>query len=576
MFRGNHRIAATALIAGAVLLGLPAVAAQASGVITVTSAGSPARHAGELTIGLEATSPIKAASISATLYAPNAKTAALKVTGFKLIGGTNTGPGVTTWRVKSSITQKQLALGYYSITVRAADTGGDTVNRARAGTLAFVVYPSVSLLVSPTTYSYLNDVHISGTDIGLYPSGKHLPVAGQLVALASGVNTTTNSSGKFSMTLQAGAGPGQALAASKLIVRAFGNKTTAGASSSAVPVTIVRDPVSFTGVTASSVSYGGNVTFSGDAWFTADGTPLHFAGAPIHIAATGDWGSNPVPSGSATSISDGQYTGQFSVTVKDVQLPEQYTVGLSGAALRGPWFTQTAATVAVTPANLPVADTLSIRQNVHGTGYFSACVALSNPKNEPVYTAGLTAFPSLLIYWNAPAGWTSLVSGSPGSDGCFSTSLQVPALHAYYKVITDADGFYQAASSQELQATQPGTSRIGRLSVRPAKLRAGRRIKIAGTLFLGSRAAGRYARVQIIFEKAGTRTWHVLADVRTNSKGQFSESPIIRASGRVAARYFGTPWLFGCTSPSTSVRVLSTGHRSTRAAAIGAGHPLTD
>jgi hypothetical protein len=573
MFRG---IAASALTAGAVLLGLPA-AAQASGVITVTSAGSPAAHAGELTIGLEATSPIKPGSISAALYAPHAKKAALKVTGFKLVGGSNTGPGVTAWRVKSSITQKQLALGYYSITVRAADTGGDTVNKARAGTLAFVVHPSVSLSVSPSTYSYLNNVKISGTDIGLYPSGKHLPVAGQLIVVSSGVDTTTNASGNWSIPLQAGTGRGQALAASKVIVRAFGNKTTAAASSSPVPVTIVRDPVYFTGVTAGAVSYGGNVTFSGIAWFKSGATPLQFAGAPIHVAATGNWGSNPVPSGSATASSSPSTAGEFSVTVRDVQLPEQYTVGLSGGALRSPWFSQTAATAAVTPSNLPVVDTLSIRQNVYGKGFFNACVALSNPKNEPVYAPAVPAFPSLLIYYNAPAGWTSLASGAPSSDGCFGTSLAVPGLHDYYKVITDANGAYQAGSSQELQAVQPGTSRIGRLSVRPAKLRAGRRVKIVGALYVGSGPAGRDARLQIIFEKAGTRTWHVVADVRTNSKGQFSDSPIMRASGRVAARYDGTPWLFGCTSPSTSVRVVSARRGSIRAtAAVGAGHPLTD
>jgi hypothetical protein len=573
MFGG---IAATAVVAGAVLLGLPAAAAQASGVITVTSAGSPARHAGELTIGLEATSPIKPASISATLYAPHAKKASLKVTGFKLIGGSNTGPGVTTWRVKSSITQKQLALGYYSITVRAADTGGDTVNRAH-GTLAFVVYPSVSLSVSPATYSYLNDVHIAGTDIGLYPSGKHLPVAGQLVALASGVNTTTNSSGEFSMTLQAGAGPGQALAASRLIVRAFGNKTIAGASSSPVPVRIIRDPVYFTGVTASPVNYGGNVTFSGDAWFTADGTPLHFTGAPIHVAATGSWGSSPVPSGSGTATSGSSDPGSFAVTITNVQLPEQYTVGLASGALRSPWFSQTAATVAATPSDLPVVDTLSVRQNVSGTGYFDACIALSNPKNEPVYTTGLALFLALQIQYNAPPGWTSLVTGTPGSNGCYSTSLAVPGLHDYYKVITAASGAYQAGTSAELQATQPNTSRIGRPSVRPTKLRAGRRIRIAGTLYVGSRPAGRNTRLQIIFEKAGTRSWHVVAEVRTNSSGQFSESPIMRASGRVAARYNGTPFLFGCTSPSVSVRVVQPRHRSTRVSyVIGAGHPLTD
>jgi hypothetical protein len=45
------------------------------------------------------------------------------------------------------------------------------------------------------------------------------------------------------------------------------------------------------------------------------------------------------------------------------------------------------------PSNLPVVDTLSVRQNVSGTGYFSACVALPNPRGEPVYTGGLQPLP---------------------------------------------------------------------------------------------------------------------------------------------------------------------------------------
>jgi hypothetical protein len=145
-------------------------------------------------------------------------------------------------------------------------------------------------------------------------------------------------------------------------------------------------------------------------------------------------------------------------------------------------------------------------------------------------------------------------------------------------VITAAvPGAYQAGSSQELQATQPARSSIVRFGVRPRKLRAGQRVTVSGTLKLGSRAAGRGVRVQIIFLKNGSRTWHVLADVRTNGSGGFSERPLMRASGRVAARYFGAPFVFGCSSPRVSVRVTPARNRRARAAYVsGGGHVLTD
>jgi hypothetical protein len=113
---------------------------------------------------VEATTPVVPSSITAELYpSGNTTVPALTVSDFALTSGTNNGGSTTTWTVASPITQGQLPLGTYSITVQASDTGGDSADASDIGTLAFVVYPALALSVSPTTDSYGQTVKLSGT-----------------------------------------------------------------------------------------------------------------------------------------------------------------------------------------------------------------------------------------------------------------------------------------------------------------------------------------------------------------------------------------------------------------------------
>ena len=213
----------SAVVAAAAGLSAPGLAAAAtataaSGLITVTSAGSPAASVGDLSIGLEATSTVGPASITASLYAAGATTPALTVTGFTQTGGPAAGAGATTWTVATPIPAGsgpgELPLGSYRIEVTAADDGGDTTDDSDAGTLAYLVQPAITLTVSPATVSYGQQVTISGTDTGLYPDGSHQPVVGQEVDFITQPSATTNASGTFTFTVQAGIGqawrgPGQ-------------------------------------------------------------------------------------------------------------------------------------------------------------------------------------------------------------------------------------------------------------------------------------------------------------------------------------------------------------------------------
>jgi hypothetical protein len=237
------RLIAVAIAAGMLALGV-APAAQASGEIIVISAGSQPQTAGLLTVMIESSTPVVPSSISASMFATGASSPALTVSDFVLTSGNNTGGTTTTWQVSSPITQEQLALGTYTVEVQASDTGGDTTNDTDAGTLALLVYPTVQLTVSPTSFSYGEDVTLSGTDTGLYPDGTTAPVAGQEI-YGYGGQAATNSAGQFSFTVQAGIGDADTLYGS-VGVGGEANPTTTTGGSNLVPVSVILAPLRVT------------------------------------------------------------------------------------------------------------------------------------------------------------------------------------------------------------------------------------------------------------------------------------------------------------------------------------------
>jgi hypothetical protein len=187
----------------------------------------------------------------------------------------------------------QLPLGSYTIAVQAADNGGDTADNTDAGTLAFIVYPTVTLSVSPSTFSYGQTVTFSGTDIGLYPDGSTAPVAGEIIANDEG-SAVTNGAGQFSFTVQAGIGNGKYLG-SLAEVYAAGNATMAAAQSKVVKTSVAPLPVRFTGVTVapSPVTWPNGPSIVGTASYESGSTWLPLADVSSEYVLLSIYGGGP-------------------------------------------------------------------------------------------------------------------------------------------------------------------------------------------------------------------------------------------------------------------------------------------
>lgn len=454
------RIVAFAAAASAALLGLTAAAQASSGSITVQSASSPSAQAGLLSVVLEATTPVVPGSIEAQMFAPGSSTPALTVSDFTLTSGKNTGGTVTTWTVASPITQKQLALGRYSITVMAADTGGDTADAQDVGTLALVVYPTVTLSVSPVKISYGQTVTFSGTDIGLYPDGSHHPVAGQQV---NGV--TTDSSGDFSWTLQAGIGIGGSLLGdAPMHADALANSTTAGALSNDVTSTVIPDPMRVTGVVASPavISFPAGVTFTGKVSYASGTTWLPYASQQISADTLGkDMCSGDTCPGHLGWGTQTGADGSFSIAVPGPQGPDTYalTPKLPAEGVVD-WFTVSAPSIKVPVRHLPVSSYLTTADLAKGKVQLRGCVvpALIKDLNAAVYAPDLSTYPNARFQYAASksgpwrtvsrAGAVRMYYGPPKHiTGCYRITVLAPRRAVYYRITTPATTAYRSAVS---------------------------------------------------------------------------------------------------------------------------------
>lgn len=248
----------------AALLALPSAAAEAgSGIITVVSASSPASNPGSVSVELESTTPVVPTSISAELSAGGASV--LTLSDFELTGGTNTGGTVPTWTVQSPITMTQLPLGSYTISVSASDTGGDTTTDPDAGTVSFLIQPTITLAASPASVSYGQNVTFSGTVTGRYPDGTSKAVADLPVDSTAG-EAVTNGSGQFSFTAQAGSA--QVSSGGEFDAETPATATSTLAWSNVVDITALQDPVRMAAqLSSNAVSYGSAETVTGQVSF---------------------------------------------------------------------------------------------------------------------------------------------------------------------------------------------------------------------------------------------------------------------------------------------------------------------
>ncbi len=556
------------LAMAALLTGLTATAADAStGIITVISASSPASSVGSLSVELESTTPVVPTSITAQLSADG--TSVMTISDFTLTAGNNTGGTVTTWTVATPITTTELPLGTYTIGVSASDTGGDTASNPDAGTLAFLVQPTLTLAASPSSVSYGDNLTFSGTVMGLFPDGTDQPVADQPVAIGgSSADATTDSSGHFTVSVQAG----PATLFSSTSFEAFiHTATVAGGVSSLAQITVIPDPVRFTAqLSSDAVSYGTQVTLSGQISFDIGGTWLPFTGAAIGVQNLfGCCYWNPYSIG-ANLVADAN--GNFTVALP-LSGPEQYQADYVPATNTGNWFSQPA-TINM-PLSVVLHDGLSqLTAGLTPTGGvgLAACLDIENPLGalvNPLYSAGREVIPEIpnvqFQYANSPTGpWKTLISAAPtaagansaGSAECYSGKATAPGTSDYYRAETVGSPNFQPATSSVLKASTDPT-RFESFTAAPSRPKARQRVKVSGQL--QRRASGWHPladqKVQVIFRANGSRTWTVLRTLTTGASGGFSARIKIPHSGLLSARYRGDNAYLQCSARQIRIHI---------------------
>jgi hypothetical protein len=555
MLRTRALTLAAAVAAAAGLL-IPAVAARAaSGLITVTSAGSPASSVGQLSVSFDATSTVVASSVAAELYAPGASTPAMAVTDFTQTAGPGTGAGATTWTVATPIPYGsgpgELPLGTYTIEVQASDQGGDSTDDTDAGTLAYLIQPTVTLSVSPAAFSYGQNVTLSGTDTGLYPDGSDQPVAGQEIEIdgQSDAAATTGSDGSFSLTLQAGVGQvGDVLTGPGADSTAVANATTAQVFSNYVQTTVVIDPMRITEtVNPSTVTSGTDATISGTVSFESGSTWLPLAGATLQASVPTNTKYYPPLQWTTTTDASGNYTFTVLTTA-----PHQYTLGLNSGFLDD-WMSWSPVALVIAPIHVPVQDQFSARMTGSGQVQLTACTQMVDSDGGYIYEPATAPFPPLQVQYATSANgpWRTLLTAAADSSGCHDATVKAPGLSDYYRTVTAADTAYLAGASPAEQAYPATKSSINGFYAGPRRLRAGQLIHVRGFLYAGRDSET--GRIQILFRPVGSKRWRVIGRATAHA---FKFGFRAKTSGYFEARYIGAEYTLPCQTRSVYVRVL--------------------
>ena len=543
----------------ALLTGLTATAADASsGVITVISASSPASSVGSLSVELESTTPVDQSSITAQLSTGG--TNVLTVSDFILTAGVNNGGTVTTWTVATPITVAQLPLGTYTIGVSASDAGGDTVSVPDAGTLAYLVQPTLTLTASPTNPSYGQTVTFSGTVTGLFPDGSEQPVKDQTVYVDVGDGiATTDNYGNFSVSVSAG--PANFFGGGIFYAKITDSATVANGYSSYVTITPTPDPTRFTTqLSSDAVTYGTPVTWSGQIMFESGTTWLPLTGASIFIANSYVGYPDPIYGFSDSVVSDtkGAFTDPLPVTG-----PELFQAEYSPPVYYNAWFSQPA-TVDL-PLSVVLPDGLSpVKVNLTPVGRvgLTTCLDITAPAAGAEYVNPMKVIPdrpyALFQYATSPSGpWKTLISAAPTFGGakstptaqCYSGAATAPGTSDYYRAATAGTVNFQPATSSVVKASVD-PSRFASLTAAPTRPKASQRVTVAGQLqqLTSGWHALAHQKVDVIFRAKGSKTWTVLAVVTTGASGGFSAKVRIHRNGLLSARYLGSKTDLRCSA----------------------------
>lgn len=538
-------VAALGAVLGLTLLGVPA-AAQASGSIVIDGVSSPPSNAGLLSIQAEATSPIT--SLIVHLSSGSTPVLTLPYSDFKLTSG---GPTDGVWTVSAAITQSQLPLGTYQVTVDATDQGGDSLPGASAGSFAFVIVPFITLTTNATVLNFTRQsVTLTGLVTGQYPDGSVKPLAAQQVTITGLSGTwgaTTDSAGDYSLTispnlLATGPWPQEVLYAS-----VPASATAASATSSQVDLTgQVSDVQIHVRLSSSTADYGRPVTLFGTAEYQLGGIWKPLARSPITVTGVdfSDYSQHTV-----TAMTDA--SGKFGVRLP--KLPSatwtayvQSDQFLLGGGPPGP-YPSFAPNSAFLTVRLPTRfSSPRLRFSPFGDITVNGCLGLAPPFSSQ-YISQADDQGVQLQYSRTPRGpWRDLGRmNRAGTASCrtaipVSAVLASPALSGYYR-LSYSGGTTLEPSVSAVGFAATSRTRVVHFNVSPRSVTGHGRITVSGQVQYqaGGWRGVSEGHLKILIRPAGSQQWYWYKKLRTSATGRFRISFADPVSGHWAALYLG-------------------------------------
>jgi len=548
---------ATALSAAGVLLVtgalLTTASAQASGPISA-SASSSSASVGELTVSFTAATAITGFTVH-IITARGTDVLDLPEADFTMTSPPDM-PS-STWALGKAITTSQLLLGTYSITVDATDAGGDSVTGQPAGTLGYLIQPTVTLDASTQVLSYASPTTaLPGTVTGLWPDGSTRPVTGQLVIITNAegqsLQTQTDASGDFT-TSDSSAGT---------FTAGVSGSTLAPASSAPVIVTAATTPTALTAsVSTARASYGQQVTVTGQLSYQPGTTSQGLAGMPVVVVAPGyPQLSVPVtgPDGSYTATFTATQSGPVLVYFNNAQHQESGSIPYlaPAEAATGAIMVDRQTSLSQFAASVSTSRTVS----VHG------CVGIAD---LPPSAGGGVAGTVSIQYAGSKAGpWRRLGTisqlSSPASGSCgiatveaaFRGSFAVKLARAYYRAsfAPKAGANLQGSVSPPVLAWKYLT-KITSLKVSARRVAKGGKLTVSGHLLQDTKRWTPYARqlVQIVYRKRAAKNAFWIVKVTTNSAGKFTATFRDTFSATWSAFFPGNATNYDCSSAGIKV-----------------------
>jgi hypothetical protein len=558
---------------------VPVAAAASSGSIVIDSVSSPQGEPGLLSVQAEAPSPIT----SLTVHIDPGSTSELTIQSSELSltsGSAQDG----TWTVHTPITQSQLSLGSYQVTVDATDSDGSTTGLSAPDQWFFGLYPAVTIDASQTTLGYSHQsVSFTGQVTADSPTGSPEGVANESVTITDSDggswSATTDQDGNYSVSVTPSLVNGTGLAAS-FSASVDAGPTIEHASSPDLELTGDVDPVQVSVALSKSVAnFGAKVTFSGTARYQSDGIWLPFANSTVDISGK-DYYSGTSVRTIAAATDD---TGHFKVT-----LPAQPTTTWTANPAPSQYLTPSesglgmpnSATLSVV---LPTRTTrLHVAYNPAGRITAAGCLSLgaavsSFPGLSPPADAGL-----YLQYSRTSRGpWRTLGrlsgSGAPKCSGGtgFSGTAGPPALSGHYRVRFTGQLLYQRSVSAAGYAATART-RITNFSIKPRAVTGHGRVHLSGRLqqkkARGWKALGG-VHLTIYVKPVGSATWYYTTKkLPVSTSGRFHTSFRDPVSAHWAVGYPGNASRL--ESLSRILYVSASGTAANLRPSIGA-HPLS-